>query len=156
MDPSIQGIEWLHELVGDDGRRVYTCTDSTTVPADQATHFADGADPIIGTVAEVEVGLLHGVVVARRCRFDLAYPYRTCTICAPVLVPCAYEDEPALLQQVRVMLDTGQLEEIARPGGVLDLACVQCRTCLAEYIRCDQERSAFPCGYEKIRHCYAL
>lgn len=156
MDPPIQGIEWLHELVCDDGRLVYTCTDSATVPAGQATRFADGADPIIGTVAEVDVGMLHGVTVARRCRFDLTSPYRTCTICAPVLVPCAYEDEPALLQQVRVMLDAGQLVVLARPGGALDLACVQCRTCLAEYIRCNQERSAFPCGYEKIRHCYAL
>lgn len=101
-------------------------------------------DPSIqGTVAEVEVGRLHGVVVARRCRFDLIYPYRTCTICALVLVPCTYDAEPALLQQVRAMLDAGQLVERARPGGVLDVACVQCRTCLAEYIRCEQERSAF-------------
>lgn len=153
---SIQGIEWLHELVCADGQQVYTCTDSATVPADQATHFADGVDPIIGTVAEIDVGMLHGVAVARRCRFDLTYPCRTCAICSPVLVPCTYDAEPALLQQVRAMLDAGQLVILARPGGVLDLACVQCRTCRAEYIRCDQERSAFPCGYEKIRHCYAL
>lgn len=155
-DPPIQGIEWLHELGCTDGQRVYTCSYSATVPADHATHFADGADPIIGTVAQIAVGVLHGVAVARHCQFDMNYPYRTCAICTPVLIRCTPDDEAALMQQVESLLHNGQLQLLPRPGGVLVLSSVQCQTCRAEYIRYDNERSTLPCGYEKIRHCYAL